>query len=49
MLEEIRYYLKNTDLSMKQVADQLGFANPSFFGKYVKEHFGMTPLQFRQS
>lgn len=48
MLEEIRYYLKQTDLSMKEIADQLGFANPSFFGKYVKEHFGMTPVQFRQ-
>lgn len=47
MLEEIRYYLKQTDMPMKQVAARLGFANPSFFGKYVKEHFGMTPLQFR--
>lgn len=47
ILEEIRYYLKQTDLPMKQIADQLGFTNPSFFGKYVKEHFGMTPLQFR--
>lgn len=49
LLEEIRYYLKQTDLSMKQIADQLGFANASFFGKYVKEHFGMTPAQFRIS
>lgn len=49
ILEEIRYYLKQTDLPMKQIADELGFANPSFFGKYVKEHFGMTPLQMRQS
>lgn len=48
ILEEIRYYLKQTDMSMKQIADQLGFANPSFFGKYVKEHFGMTPMQFRK-
>lgn len=48
ILEEIRYYLKQTDLPVKQVADQLGFANPSFFGKYVKEHFGMTPMQFRR-
>lgn len=46
-LEEIRYCLKQTDMPMKQIADRLGFANPSFFGKYVKEHFGMTPLQFR--
>ena len=48
ILEEIRYYLKQTDLPIKQIANQLGFANPSFFGKYVKEHFGMTPMQFRQ-
>lgn len=47
LLEDIRYYLRQTDLSIKQVSDRLGFANPSFFGKYVKEHFDMTPVQFR--
>ena len=49
VLEDIRYYLKQTDLSMKQICDQLGFPNPSFFGKYVKDHFGMTPLEFRNN
>ncbi|MCR4582994.1 MAG: helix-turn-helix domain-containing protein [Prevotella sp.] len=48
MLEEIRYYLKQTDLSFKQIADAMGFSNPSFFGRYVKHHFGMTPGQIRQ-
>ena len=48
VLEDIRYYLKQTDLSMKQICDQLGFPNPSFFGKYVKDHFGMTPMEFRK-
>ena len=47
VLEDIRYYLKQTDLTMTQIADRLGFPNPSFFGKYVKEHFGMTPMQVR--
>ena len=47
VLEDIRYYLRQTDLSIKQICNLLGFSNPSFFGKYVKEHFGMTPLQFR--
>ena len=47
VLEDIRYYLRQTDLSIKQICDQLGFPNPSFFGKYVKDHFGMTPMQFR--
>ena len=48
VVEDIRYYLKQTDLSIKQICDRLGFPNTSFFGKYVKEHFGMTPLQVRQ-
>ena len=46
-LEDIRYYLRQTDLSIKQICDRMGFPNPSFFGKYVKEHFGCTPLAFR--
>lgn len=48
VMEDIRYYMKHTDMSIKQVADLLGFSNPSFFGKYVKIHFGMTPLQLRR-
>lgn len=47
VLEDIRYYLKQTDYSIKQVCDMLGFPNTSFFGKYVREHFGMTPIQIR--
>lgn len=48
VLEDIRYYLKQTDYSIKQICDQLGFPNSSFFGRYVKEHFGQTPAYFRQ-
>ena len=47
VLEDIRYYLKQTDLSIKQICDRMGFPNPSFFGKYVKEHFGCPPKAFR--
>lgn len=49
VLEDIRYYLRQTDLSIKQICDRLGFPNQSFFGKYVKDHFGMTPMAFRKS
>lgn len=48
VVEDIRYYLKQTDYSIKQICDQLGFPNTSFFGKYVKDHFGQTPAHFRQ-
>lgn len=47
VLEDIRYYLKHTDYSIKQICDHLGFPNTSFFGRYVKDHFGQTPLQIR--
>lgn len=49
VLEDIRYYLKKTDLSIKQVCNRVGFSNTSFFGKYVKEHLGMTPMEYRNS
>lgn len=49
MLEEIRFYLKQTDLSIKQICDRLNFPNPSFFGKFVKAHLGMTPGEFRSN
>lgn len=49
IMEEIRYYLEQTDLSLKQIADTLNFGSASFFGKYVKEHFGKTPLQIREN
>lgn len=47
VLEDIRYYLRQTDYSIKQICDIIGFPNPSFFGN-VKEHFGMTPVQVKQ-
>lgn len=49
VLEDIRYYLRQTDLSIKQICEKLAFPNPSFFSKYVKDHFGMTPLELRNS
>lgn len=46
-LSDIKYYLKSTSLSMKEIADRTGFPNTSFFGTYVRRHFGMTPMQYR--
>lgn len=49
VLEDIRYYLKHTDYSIKEICNLTGFPNASFFGKYVKAHFGMSPGQFRKA
>lgn len=46
--EDITYYLRQTDLSAKEISDELGFPNTSFFGKYVREHLGMSPIEYRK-
>lgn len=46
-IENIRYYLRDTDLSIKQICDVLNFASPSFFGKYVRLHSWITPGKLR--
>ena len=40
--------LRFTDMTMQEIANDLNFANASFFGKYFKEHTGMTPLEYRK-
>jgi AraC-like DNA-binding protein len=45
--EDIRFYLKNSNLSIKEISAKLGFANMSHFGSYVRKHLGMSPSEFR--
>lgn len=45
---DIRYYLLNTDQSITEICDDLGFPNLSFFGKYCRRAFGMSPTDFRR-
>jgi len=39
--------LKGTELSVAQIADELNFATPSFFGAYFRKRVGLTPRQYR--
>ena len=48
VVEDITYYLKNTELTAAQICLELGFPNASFFGKYVREHLGMSPNEYRK-
>ena len=45
--EDIRFYLRNSNLSIKEISAKLGFANMSHFGSYVRKHLGMSPSEFR--
>ncbi|MCQ2207119.1 MAG: helix-turn-helix domain-containing protein [Paludibacteraceae bacterium] len=44
---DIRTMLHRADMSIKEVAEKLGFENISFFGKYVRTRFGCSPREFR--
>ena len=46
-LEDIRFYLRNTGLSIKEISAKLGFANMSHFGSYVRKHLGISPSAYR--
>ncbi len=40
--------LRTTDCSIKEIAHELNFSNESFFGRYVKQHLGYPPKEYRK-
>lgn len=48
VLVDIRFWLKNSNKTIKEVADLLNFPNNSFFGKYCRTHFGISPTEYRK-
>ena len=47
VMEDCYRHLRSSDLSVKEIADELGFPNASFFGQYFREQAGMTPGAYR--
>lgn len=47
-ISEIKHYLKDTTLSIHDIANLMEFPNASFFCQYTKKHTGMAPNQFRR-
>jgi len=45
----IKQLLLYSDMSIKEVATEMGFDNLSFFGKYVKKHLGLSPNNYRKA
>lgn len=45
---EAKALLRTTAMTVLQISDHLNFPNPSFFGKFFREHTGMTPTEFRE-
>jgi AraC-like DNA-binding protein len=49
VVSQAKVLLRTTSMSAFQVADELNFPNPSFFGQFFKKHTGTTPYKFRRS
>lgn len=47
-MQVIEQRLRYTDMTMKEIAHELDFPNTSFFGKYVREHLGLPPMEYRR-
>ncbi len=41
--------LKQTELSIKEIAESVGFSDQMYFSRIFKKRFGMTPKEFRNS
>lgn len=48
-ISDITYYLRQTQLSIKEISNKMGFPNSSFFGKYIKEHLRSSPMEYRRN
>jgi len=44
---EMKRLLAHTNLSVKELADRVGFAEPTNLIKFFRHHTGQTPLEFR--
>ena len=47
-ITEAKQMLEGSDLSIKEIANQLNFPTQSFFGKYFKQYVGISPKEYRK-
>ncbi|MBQ3631894.1 MAG: AraC family transcriptional regulator [Prevotella sp.] len=47
LITRIKIELRHTDKPAAQIAEEMHFANPSFFSKYFRRLTGMTPLAYK--
>ena len=46
--QDVRYYLTNSDRSVKEICEDLGFPDLSFFSKFCRRAFGCSPTAYRK-
>ncbi|MNY79168.1 HTH-type transcriptional activator Btr [compost metagenome] len=46
---EAKRLLLHSELNVNQIADKIGFEDPSYFVKYFKKYTSQSPVSFRNS
>lgn len=47
-LNHARHLILNTDISLNLIAEKVGFNSYSHFSSYFRQHFGMSPSEYRK-
>lgn len=48
-LNHASYLILNTDIPLKTIPDQVGFNSYPHFSNYFKQHFGLSPAEYRKN
>ncbi len=48
-LSQASYLLKNTNLTIEEIADNIGYENVSFFYRLFRKKYGVTPKKYQSS
>lgn len=47
VVAEAKILLRNPDMNIQQVSEELHFGDQSSFGKFFKKHTGFTPIEYK--
>ncbi len=47
-IEKAKDLLDNTDLSMKEICSEVGYANQNYFSRIFKKNVGVTPTEYKK-
>ncbi len=48
-MEEVSHLLKNTDMTIENIINEVGYTNNSYFYKIFKKQYGCTPVDYRRN
>jgi two-component system, response regulator YesN len=47
-MEHAKKLLSSSELSMKEICGEIGYADPNYFSRIFKKNIGVTPTEFKE-